>query len=724
LSLIRKAIWPSLTALTVLVLLAAMGQTSTPSVQAAVKAGEICQILDNNGDPFDSTDEAFDTIGVGETKDYVFVVAEDVEEGTGDADDDGYELLEDDANVDVDDSNGGDAAITSLFGDDLNNPTDILNEIVLEDLDDNVCGETDDDLIAGISSELQDIFADAIEDGEPCTVLNSTACADPTPDDTNHQGGGLNGDGLPGGAPDLKPGVNDGDIDCGYIQPLGQGSCNISNALIVAAADAVAAEIFDGNDDCDDLGQVAEHAIILAANGPDNVTNEFVAGQFHDYIQDTCHNQWIDEDQAGDWSDIDYSGLIGNDAFIEVDVTCYESGTFDLSVALFNSGDAAQIHIACGGNVDKNNSTITAIPTRVEIVPAAGSVSHSLVFVNLKDKDNNPAFFGGDVFFQTDKCSIESSYFDNSDPAVRETNFEATETLFRNYQVNFFPSSVAVEGSAAALKLPDTGAPQEDNTTSFQVTSGSGTVRTVAAAILFCGPDAAQNVTPGTANITAIVEVLDGSDVVLKTTVTVVGPPAGPILVAADQSNVKCGDRATITVTVKDAAGQNVSDHTRVEAITNAGGVLGGTGSTLGNFDNVNPVSSTVAETFNGVATFYLITSEAQPGLYDVTVSTGGGGAVSGQQLGGLFSTPVVTGHVQVTCASQVPTLVAVQQPAAPAPSATITAPRTGQGITAPNTGDAGLVATDNGSNWALFVVIGGVAFALAGVASVKFARR
>jgi hypothetical protein len=528
-----------------------------------------------------------------------------------------------------------------------------------------------------------------------------------TPDDTNHTPADNTG-GL---------GVNDGDIDCGYVVVPG-GPCNISASLVKAAADAVAAEIFDGNDDCDDLGMVAEHAILAVANGPDNASAEFIAGQFHDYIQDDCHDQL--SNAAGDWSDIDYSGTIGDDGYVEVDVTCNESGQFDLSFAN-TDGDPGQITVKCGDEANKTNSKLSAFPTKVEIVPAQGSVSHSMIEALLADKNNLPSIVGRDVFWTTDKCAIESSYFDNSDPSVRESNFEGQETIYKtNLNANYLPSADAVENSDSAKKLPDSTS-GEDNTTSFQVTSSGGTVRTVAGAILHCGADHASNVTPGTANITAVIEVPDGSDIVLTTTVTVVGPPASPILVAADQTSVKCGDRVTVTVTVKDAAGQNVSDHTRVEAVTNAGGVLGGTGSTVGGFNNVNPVSSTVAETFSGVATFYLITSEAQPGIYDVTIATGGGGSVADQQLGGLFSTPVVTGHVQVSCASQVPTF-AVAAPATPA--ATITAPRTGQGITAPNTGDAGLAAADSGNAWLLYVVIGGVAFALAGVASVKFARR
>ena len=61
---------------------------------------------------------------------------------------------------------------------------------------------------------------------------------------------------------------------------------------------------------------------------------------------------------------------------------------------------------------------------------------------------------------------------------------------------------------------------------------------------------------------------------------------------------------------------------------------------------------------------------------------------------------------------------------AAAAQPAAVTAPRTGTGIvTPPNTGDAGL-ASSSSSSWTLFAIGGLAAFALAGLASLRFARR
>jgi hypothetical protein len=93
---------------------------------------------------------------------------------------------------------------------------------------------------------------------------------------------------------------------------------------------------------------------------------------------------------------------------------------------------------------------------------------------------------------------------------------------------------------------------------------------------------------------------------------------------AAD--DIVCGEAKTISVTVKDAAGQPVSDHTRVEFVTNYGGVLAGTTATLDPLapGYVAPLSSTTAETFNGVASVVLITSTEHIGAYEVVASTGG----------------------------------------------------------------------------------------------------
>jgi hypothetical protein len=261
----------------------------------------------------------------------------------------------------------------------------------------------------------------------------------------------------------------------------------------------------------------------------------------------------------------------------------------------------------------------------------------------------------------------------------------------------------------------------------------SATTGTKASAILGCNPVDAPGATPGVATITACAEI-NGPDICVSTTVTVIGPPAS-VTVAASPTSLRCGEKSTITATVKDSIGQNVSDHTRVEFITNLGGVIAGQGAVASFAGLVTPISSSVGSTFGGVSTGFLLTSESHSGPYEVVVTTGGSAAfdpdlwgefgVSASTLsatsvpglnvlGGIFSTPPISAQATVTCNIPAPTV---------APAATVTAPRTGTGIVPPNTGDAGLAGSSS-SSWTLFAIGGLAAFALAGLATLRFARR
>jgi hypothetical protein len=92
------------------------------------------------------------------------------------------------------------------------------------------------------------------------------------------------------------------------------------------------------------------------------------------------------------------------------------------------------------------------------------------------------------------------------------------------------------------------------------------------------------------------------------------------------EEELVCGESKVISATIRDAHGNPVSDHTRVEFTTNYGGVLAGTGAILDPLapGYVAPVSSTIAETYNGVATVILLTSTEHLGPYEVVIATGG----------------------------------------------------------------------------------------------------
>ena len=465
-------------------------------------------------------------------------------------------------------------------------------------------------------------------------------------------------------------------------------------------------------------------------------------------------------------------------------------------------------NVVCKGSASTAATTISATPNTVEIIPARSNTSHSLILMKIQDSNGNPIFPGADVQFSTDRCAIETAGLGTGTSAITDvfgvqaTNVPNLGTLADGPSVLSIGAAIAMtsqlntsapgtyltwEFSAPAQTPIDvlggfapfgTNAfsPQADITKAidgFDLNGNAVPDFSLAGAILSCNPVQASNPTPGVANIQGCVFVPNNVDVCVTTKVSVIGPPAS-ITVAASPTSVNCGEKATITATVVDAIGQNVSDHTRVEFVTNLGGVIGGTGAVAGFAANVAPVSSSVADTFGGVATGFLLTSDVTTGPYEVVATSGGttsgdfaiaGGGVNAFDfglspfgfninpsfvnalgtpfangptnilgtpinsvppftafptqtfLGGQFSTPPISAQVTVNCALPVAAVPAVQQPPV------VQAPRTGTGIIPPNTGDAGL-AGSSGASWTLFSIAGLVALGLTGLTAVRFARR
>jgi hypothetical protein len=203
-------------------------------------------------------------------------------------------------------------------------------------------------------------------------------------------------------------------------------------------------------------------------------------------------------------------------------------------------------------------------------------------------------------------------------------------------------------------------------------------------------------VAPGTYILTFVITTPLTTISVLETaTIRVVGPPASLTITAAPTSLV-CGEKATITGTVRDAIGQNVSDETPVLLDTNIGGVVAPGGSVIGG------TGGTVLETSGGAFTGFLLTSTQNSGPYEVVASV--------ETTNGRF----ISAQVTVTCSGAVAGAVPT--------SAAVRPPSTGTGITPPSTGDGGL-ADSSGSSWILLAGLGAVAFAFAGFASVKAHR-
>jgi hypothetical protein len=445
----------------------------------------------------------------------------------------------------------------------------------------------------------------------------------------------------------------------------------------------------------------------------------------------SCSSDAIDGPDAGTTADAELGGIL-------VEYKCTDTfTTTTITISISDPDDGNETYsftMRCFKEVA--SLTIEARPTTVEIVPARSNTSHSFVDVTLKDSLGNPANPDVEIDFTVDRCSIETAGVSDS---LGSGVFVTNRTLRAEASVMTLALSTANplsyftwETSSYASAPVDSGLPtltrQADST--FAAFS-QVTLDTKASAILGCNPVDAPGATPGVATITACAEIV-GPDICVSTTVTVIGPPAS-ITVAASPSSLRCGEKSTVTATVKDAIGQNVSDHTRVEFITNLGGVIAGQGAVAGFAGPVVPISSSVGDTFGGVSTAFLLTSESHSGPYEVVATSGGtaafdpelagyfsSGSSSATQypginvLGGIFSTPPISAQATVTCNIPAPTV---------APAATVTAPRTGTGIVPPNTGDAGLAGSSS-SSWTLFAIGGLAAFALAGLASLKFARR
>ena len=322
--------------------------------------------------------------------------------------------------------------------------------------------------------------------------------------------------------------------------------------------------------------------------------------------------------------------------------------------------------------------------------------------VELLDEDGEPILASSaSVEFSTDRC-----VFDDED-GLGLDEFKDAADAFADYNDDPEPDTAQVVFDW--LEEYDASDADDDSNDVASFTLDKRTMDfskgdTLVAIILDCSDSDNE---PGIATIDFVISV-SGNDIEGSVEVTVVGPPKSITVEASPSSGLLCGEKSTIVANVWDAAGQPVSDHTRVEAVTNFGGVLGGTGAVAAQQGLVSPVSSTIAETFGGTSTIFLLTSSSHEGPYEVVIASGGGGSVAS---GGSFSTPPAVSQVTVTCEG-------------PAPPPVVTAPDTGVGgITPPSTGDAGL-AERSGASATLFAVIGVVAFMAAGLATLKFARR
>jgi len=241
-------------------------------------------------------------------------------------------------------------------------------------------------------------------------------------------------------------------------------------------------------------------------------------------------------------------------------------------------------------------------------------------------------------------------------------------------------------GGTTVTTSSDTDSTSDDNfLTNNPLQYSAGT----AEAVLNC---TGTGVTAGTAHITAIVD-REGSDIVLNAEVKVVGQTSATgLTLTLTPDDLECGETILASVKAVDSLGQPVSDGTAIYFTTDTtSGVLGGTEGAQG-----------AVYTVGGEASVLIATDPSKNGTHTVIAYTiNAVGSVNAQ----VSDTYVCDGAVA---------------PVAP----TVAPPNNGTGtggITPPNTGDAGLAAGNSSISFAL--IAGAVAFALAGVASIRFAR-
>jgi hypothetical protein len=189
---------------------------------------------------------------------------------------------------------------------------------------------------------------------------------------------------------------------------------------------------------------------------------------------------------------------------------------------------------------------------------------------------------------------------------------------------------------------------------------------------------------PGVANVMAIVE-REGAPIVLEVQIKVVGPVDEITLVLDPDEDFDCGEPVKATATLVDEKDQPVSDGTVVNFTTvTATGVTGGVEGAQGS-----------DETEGGVASVILATDPRSSGTHTVAATSGGETAVATYECNGGGA---VAGDDDDKDDD-----------------------KDNGTIKPPSTGDAGLATGTTSAT--LFVIAGAVAFVLAGLASVRFAR-
>lgn len=468
-------------------------------------------------------------------------------------------------------------------------------------------------------------------------------------------------------------------------------------------ADQVLSDIdaTDGIDDQDPVVQIGSTDELIICVQPDEDFNVVFdssndGASWNEARCATLGTECVDEEGVGDDAVTVPRDTNDLDNLVAVTFSCNLASVQTITItqddANGGDGDAFTFIIMCKG--EATSMDLTAVPASViESSPAIGNTAHALIRAVITDGSGNPILPGTEVDFETSRCAL-STGLDTLTLAERvaaidlfmEQPILPPADLALHTFANSFPTS-GLTASTGVIEvdtnIPPDGVPNHSE----------------ALAILH-----AEGCAPGAVTVTARIEREDLADLEATVTITVVGSVA-TITITASPTTLICGEKSEIKVGAKDVANHDVSDHTFIEVITNFGGVLGGTGSSLTVSQPVNPLSSTTVEIIKSTGTAYLLTSDKHVGAYEVLAAS------TLSYLGGSLNTIApATAQVTVTCTKGTP--------------AAVTAPNTGTGtITPPNTGDAGLAGTSRDTA-SLFVIAGALAFVVAGLASFGYARR
>jgi hypothetical protein len=467
---------------------------------------------------------------------------------------------------------------------------------------------------------------------------------------------------------DFSPGTAD-DCDEGdprLVRVFDEENAANEQSMITAA---------DGIDDQDPVVQLGiDDELILCvepASADANVTfTTSGSGTWDDAHCGDLDTNCVDEEGVG--SDVLTVVDSTNDtSFIALTFSCEAASVQTISIIQDDTDDEFQFIIMCKG--EASSMSLTARPgTVIESSPAIGNTAHALIRAVITDAAGNPVLPGTEVDFETSRCALSAGI---------DTLAERDQAMLLFGELPLVPPADE-ELHEFANTFPLSGLMVSTPTIEVDTNVPTDGVPNHSEALIILH---AEGCAPGSVTITARIEREDLADLEATVTITVVGPVSA-ITIAASPTTLVCGEKSEITITARDAAGQNVSEHTRLEVVTNYGGVLAGTGSSLTVQQPVNPLSSTTVEIVGGRARAFLLTSTRHVGAYEVLAAS-----VLSPLGGDLNLQAPAVAQVTVTCTRAV--------------SPTVTAPSTGTGsIRPPSTGDGGLADTGGAS----LLVIGG----------------